>query len=141
MLFHLHTGFPTIPSCSHRRTGRPDRPAALQKLDGAKVILATVRSAEAMNSVQGSLALNGTLIVIGVTYAIEVNPMLLIRGRRSVKGRDSGTAIDSHDTLAFAAASGVRSINEAFPLERAAEAYQHMESGRARFRVVLTNGN
>lgn len=86
-------------------------------------------------------ATNGTLMVIGLTEAIEVSPALLIRGRRSVKGWYSGTSIDSQDTLAFAASSGVRSMNEVFPLERAADAYRHMESGRARFRVVLTTGN
>ena len=118
-----------------------DPVAALQKLGGAKVILATVTSAEAMNSVQEGLATNGTLMVIGVTGPIEVSPVVLIRRRRSVKGWYSGTSIDSHDALAFAAASGVRSMNEVFPLERAADAYQHMESGRARFRVVLTTGN
>ena len=118
-----------------------DPAAALQKLGGAKVILATVTSAEAMNSVQGGLATNGTLMVIGLTGPIEVSPTLLIRGRRSVKGWYSGTSIESQDTLAFAAASGVRSMNEVFPLERAAEAYQHMESGKARFRVVLTTGD
>jgi len=118
-----------------------DAAAALLRLGGAKVILATVTSAEAMSSVQAGLATNGTLMVIGVTGPIEVSPALLIRGRRSVKGWYSGTSIDSQDTLAFAVASGVRSMNEVFPLERAAEAYQHMESGRARFRVVLTTGN
>jgi alcohol dehydrogenase/propanol-preferring alcohol dehydrogenase len=111
--------------------------AALQKLGGAKVILATVTSADAMNSVQEGLATNGTLMA----EAIEVSPALLIRGRPSVKGWYSGTSIDSQGTLAFAASSGVRSMNGAFPLECAAEAYQHMESGRARFRVVLTTGN
>ena len=98
-------------------------------------------SAEAMNSVQEGLATNGTLMVIEVTGPIEVSPVVLIRRRRSVKGWYSGTSIDSQDALAFAAASGVRSMNEVFPLERAADAYQHMESGRARFRVVLTTGN
>jgi len=118
-----------------------DAAAALLRLGGAKVILATVTSAEAMSSVQAGLATNGTLMVIGVTGPIELSPALLIRGRRSVKGWYSGTSIDSQDTLAFAVASGVRSMNEVFPLEGAAEAYQHMESGRARFRVVLTTGN
>jgi len=118
-----------------------DPVAALQKLGGAKVILATVTSAEAMNSVQEGLATNGTLMVIGVTGPIEVSPVVLIRRRRSVKGWYSGTSIDSQDALAFAAASGVRSMNEVFPLERAADAYQHMESGKARFRVVLTTAN
>jgi D-arabinose 1-dehydrogenase-like Zn-dependent alcohol dehydrogenase len=118
-----------------------DAAAALYRLGGAKVILATVTSAEAMSSIQVGLATNGTLMVIGVTEAIEVSPMLLIPGRRSVKGWYAGTSIDSEDTLAFAAASGVRSMNEVFPLERAAAAYERMESGRARFRVVLTTGN
>jgi D-arabinose 1-dehydrogenase-like Zn-dependent alcohol dehydrogenase len=55
-------------------------------------------------------------------------------------GWPSGTSIDSQDTLSFSVLSGVRS-NEDFPLERAAEAYDHMMSGKARFRCVLTTGN
>jgi D-arabinose 1-dehydrogenase-like Zn-dependent alcohol dehydrogenase len=65
-------------------------------------------------------------------------PLLL--GRRSIVGWPSGSSIDSQDTLAFSALSGVRSMNEVFPLERAAEAYDHMMSGKARFRAVLTTG-
>ena len=65
---------------------------------------------------------------------------MLIAGRRSVKGWYSGTAVDSEDTLAFSVLSGVRSMNEVFPLDRAAEAYDHMMSGKARFRAVLTMG-
>ncbi len=48
---------------------------------------------------------------------------------------------NSQETLAFSALTGVRSMNEVFPLERAAEAYERMMSGGARFRVVLTTGN
>ncbi|HEV2100835.1 MAG TPA: alcohol dehydrogenase [Stellaceae bacterium] len=118
-----------------------DPAAALQKLGGAKAILATVTSAEAMNSVQGGLAANGTLMVIGAVPALSVDAQLLLRGRRSIKGWYSGTAIDSQQTLAFSALTGVRSMNEIFPLERAAEGYDHMMSGRARFRVVLITGN
>jgi D-arabinose 1-dehydrogenase-like Zn-dependent alcohol dehydrogenase len=61
-------------------------------------------------------------------------------GRRSILGWPTGSSIDSQDTLAFSALSGVRSMNELFPLERAAEAYEHMMSGKARFRAVLTMG-
>ena len=67
-----------------------------------------------------------------------IGPLFLIMGRRSVKGWYSGTAMDSQDTLAFSALSGVRSMNEVFPLERVVEAYERMMSGKARFRVVLT---
>ncbi len=118
-----------------------DPAAALQKLRGAKAILAKVTSAEAMNSVQGGLATNGTLLVIGAVDRLAVDALQLLRGRRSIKGWYSGTSIDSQETLAFSALTGVRSMNEILPLERAAEGYERMISGRARFRVVLTTGN
>jgi D-arabinose 1-dehydrogenase-like Zn-dependent alcohol dehydrogenase len=114
--------------------------AELQKLGGAKVILATATSGEAMSAVQGGLAINGTMLVIGAAASMQVSPLLLLTGCRSIKGWYSGTSIDSEDTLAFSARSGVRSMNETYPLERAAEAYQRMMSGKARFRVVLTIG-
>jgi len=119
---------------------KQDPAAELQKLGGAKVILATVTAGDAMSAVQGGLGLNGTLVVIGAAQSMQISPLVLITGRRSVKGWYSGTAIDSQDTLAFSALSGVRSMNEVFPLEKVAEAYERMESGKARFRVVLTTG-
>jgi D-arabinose 1-dehydrogenase-like Zn-dependent alcohol dehydrogenase len=118
-----------------------DPAAALMKLGGAKAILATATSAEAMNSVQGGLAVNGTLLVIGIVDALAVNGLPLLLGRHSIKGWYSGTSIDSEQTLAFSALRGVRSMNEILPLERAAEGYERMISGQARFRVVLTMGN
>src|SRR5712692_9150892 len=118
-----------------------DPAAALQKLGGAKVILATVTSGEAMSAVQGGLAVNGTLLVIGAADAMQVSPLNLLMGCRSIKGWYSGTSIDSEDTLAFSARTGVRPMNETYPLERAAEAYDRMMSGKARFRVVLTIGS
>jgi D-arabinose 1-dehydrogenase-like Zn-dependent alcohol dehydrogenase len=117
-----------------------DPAAELAKLGGAKVILATATSGAAMSAVQGGLAVNGTLLVVGAADSLQVSPMLLLMGSRSVKGWYSGTSIDSEDTLAFSARTGVRSMNETFPLERAAEGYERMMSGKARFRVVLTIG-
>jgi D-arabinose 1-dehydrogenase-like Zn-dependent alcohol dehydrogenase len=117
-----------------------DPAAELQKLGGAKLILATVIHGDAMSAVQGGLGVNGTLIVIGAAESLQVSPQLLIAGRRSIKGWYSGTAMDSQDTLTFSVISGVRSMNEIFPLERVAEAYERMMSGEARFRVVLTTG-
>ena len=114
-----------------------DPAAELQKLGGAKVILATATSGEAMSAVEGGLAVNGTLIVIGAANSMQVSPLFLLSGNRSVKGWYSGTSIDSQDTLAFSARTGVRSMNETLPLEQAAEAYERMMSGKARFRVVL----
>ena len=73
--------------------------------------------------------------------ALQVSPLWLLSGRRSIKGWYSGTAIDSQDTLKFSVLAGVRSMNEVYPLEKAAEAYERMMSGNARFRVVLTTGN
>jgi D-arabinose 1-dehydrogenase-like Zn-dependent alcohol dehydrogenase len=117
-----------------------DPAAELLKLGGAKVILATATSGEAMSAVQGGLAVNGTLLIVGAAGSMQVSPLLLLMGCRSIKGWYSGTSIDSEDTLAFSARTGVRSMNETFPLERASEAYDRMMSGKARFRVVLTIG-
>ena len=115
-----------------------DPAAKLQELGGAKAILATATSGAAMSALQGGLSVNGTLLVVGAVPSMEVSPLVLLGGRRSIKGWYSGTSIDSEDTLAFSARTGVRSRNELFPLERAAEAYERMLSGKARFRVVLT---
>ena len=117
-----------------------DPAAELLKLGGAKVVLATATSGEAMSTVQGGLAVNGTLLVVGAAASMQVSPLLLLMGCRSIKGWYSGTSIDSEDTLAFSARTGVRSMNETFPLERVTEAYDRMMSGKARFRVVLTIG-
>jgi D-arabinose 1-dehydrogenase-like Zn-dependent alcohol dehydrogenase len=118
-----------------------DPAAELLKLGGAKVILATVTSGEAMSAVQGGLAVNGTLLVVGAAESMQVSPLSLLMGCRSVKGWYSGTAIDSQDTLAFSVRAGVRPMNETYLLERASEAYDRMMSGKARFRVVLTTGS
>ncbi len=115
-----------------------DPAAELLKLGGAKVILATATSGEAMSAVQGGLAVNGMLLIVGAAPSMQVSPVFLLSGCRSIKGWYSGTSIDSQDTLAFSARTGVRPMNEMFPLERASEAYDRMMSGKARFRVVLT---
>jgi len=118
-----------------------DPAAALQKLGGARVILATVTHSPAMTAVLGGLAPDGKLVVLGAGHdALQVPPVLLIGGRRSVAGWPSGSSIDSEDTMAFSARAGVRSMNELFPLEKAEEAYDLMMSGKARFRVILTTG-
>jgi D-arabinose 1-dehydrogenase-like Zn-dependent alcohol dehydrogenase len=114
--------------------------AELLKLGGARVILATVTSGDAMSSAQNGLSANGVLLVLGGAESLQISPFVLIFGCRSVKGWYSGTSIDSQDTLAFSALSGVRSMNEVIPLEKAAEGYERMMSGKARFRVVLTTG-
>jgi D-arabinose 1-dehydrogenase-like Zn-dependent alcohol dehydrogenase len=111
----------------------------LVKLGGARVILATVPSGKAMSTVLGGLGVNGKLIAIGASEEpLEVPLFQLLSGRQSIMGWYSGSSIDSQDTLAFSALSGVRSMNEVFPLERASEAYELMMSGKARFRSVLT---
>src|SRR2546426_8192432 len=114
----------------------------LVKLGGAKIILGTVPSGKAMSQVLGGLAVNGKLIMIGASNEpLEVYPNFFLSGRRSVVGWPSGTSIDSQDTLGFSVLSGVRPMNEIFPLEQATEAYEQMMSGKARFRAVLTTGN
>jgi D-arabinose 1-dehydrogenase-like Zn-dependent alcohol dehydrogenase len=112
---------------------------ALQKLGGAQVILATAPSSKAMSELFDGLGPNGKLMVIGVSFdPIEVTPVQLITGSRTIQGWAAGTPTDSEDTLRFAELTGVRPMIETFPLERAAEAYARMMSGDAQFRVVLT---
>jgi len=111
----------------------------LQKLGGARVILATAPSGKAMAALFDGLGVDGKMMVLGASAeAITVTPVQLIRGRRSLQGWPSGTATDSEDTLNFAVQTGVRPMIEKYPLERANEAYERMMSGKAEFRVVLT---
>ena len=111
---------------------------ALQAMGGAKVVLATATSSEAMSAVIDGLGVDGVLLVVGASAdPIQVSPLQLIGGRRSVAGWPSGTAAASEDTMRFSALAGVRPMIETLPLERAAEGYERMMSGRARFRVVL----
>ncbi|WP_353071919.1 alcohol dehydrogenase [Tunturiibacter gelidiferens] len=111
----------------------------LQKLGGAKVILATAPSSKAMSELINGLGPNGKLMVIGASFdPIEVTPIQLITSSRTIQGWASGTPTDSEDTLRFAELTGVRPMIETYPLEKAAEAYARMMSGNAQFRVVLT---
>jgi D-arabinose 1-dehydrogenase-like Zn-dependent alcohol dehydrogenase len=118
-----------------------DPAAELLKLGGARVVLATVTSGEAMSAVQGGVRVNGTLLVVGAAESMQVSPVALLTKCLSVKGWYSGTSIDSQDTLLFSVRTGVRPMNEVYPLERVAEAYDRMMSGKARFRVVLAIGH
>lgn len=112
---------------------------ALQKLGGAQVILATAPSSKAMSELIDGLGPNGKLMVIGVTTdPLEVTPVQLITGSRAIQGWASGTPADEEDTLHFAELTGVRPMIETYPLEKAAEGYARMRSGKAQFRVVLT---
>jgi D-arabinose 1-dehydrogenase-like Zn-dependent alcohol dehydrogenase len=116
-----------------------DPVAELQKLGGARVILATAPSAKAISAVVDGLGVNGNLLVPAAPMEpLSVNALSLIMGRRSVSGCYSGTARDSQDTLEFSALTGVHPMIEKYPLSRAAEAYERMHSGKVRFRVVLT---
>ena len=111
----------------------------LQKLGGAKVILATAPNSKAMSELIDGLGPHGKLMVIGATTdPIEVTPLQLIAGSKSIQGWWSGIPTDSEDTLRFCELTGVRPMIETFPLEKAAEAYDRMLSGKAQFRVVLT---
>jgi D-arabinose 1-dehydrogenase-like Zn-dependent alcohol dehydrogenase len=118
-----------------------DPAAELQKLGGAKVILATASSSAAMMAVFGGLGIAGKLIVVGADMApLQIPPVALLGKRLTIQGWPSGTAMDSQDTMNFCALTGVRSMNETFPFEKASEAFDRMSSGNARFRVVLTTG-
>ncbi|MGA8233561.1 MAG: alcohol dehydrogenase [Candidatus Acidiferrales bacterium] len=111
----------------------------LQKLGGAQVIMATAPSSKAMSALIDGLGPNGKLIVIGATFdPIEVTPLQLISGSRTIQGWAAGTPADSEDTLRFAELTGVRPMIETYPLEKADQGYARMISGKAQFRVVLT---
>ncbi|MGH6848221.1 MAG: zinc-binding dehydrogenase, partial [Methylocella sp.] len=114
-----------------------DPAQALQAMGGAKAIIATVTSAEAMQAISGGLGVNGTMMVIGAVGALTVNSLDLLFKSAAVRGWYSGTAVDSEDTLLFSQLYDIASMNEIFPLEEAQAAYDRMMSGKARFRVVL----
>jgi D-arabinose 1-dehydrogenase-like Zn-dependent alcohol dehydrogenase len=115
--------------------------AALQKLGGARVVLATAPDSKAISALVDGVAPGGKLLVIGAGMdPLNFTPVQLIIARRTVQGWPSGTAKDSEDTLSFSVLSGVRPMIERYPLEKVAEAYEQMMSGKARFRVVLTMG-
>jgi len=117
-----------------------DPAAALQAMGGAKAIIATVTNPGAMKAIVGGLGPRGTMMVIGIVGAFEVDTLALLLKSASVKGWYSGTAKDSEDTLAFSKLTGVASTNEIFVFEDAQAAYDRMMSGKARFRVVLRMG-
>jgi D-arabinose 1-dehydrogenase-like Zn-dependent alcohol dehydrogenase len=122
-------------------TGAGDPAQALQKMGGAHVILATAPDSKSISALVNGLGPRGTLMVVGAGFeSLTVTPLQLIGGSKTVRGWASGTARDSQDTLEFSAFSGVRPMIERYPLEKAADAYQQMISGKARFRVVITMG-
>ena len=108
-------------------------------MSGAKVILASATDAAAMNATLDGLGINGRLVIVGAgTQPLLAPARLLIGGRRTIMGWPSGTALDSQETMAFSAACRIRPMTDLFPLDGAAEAYERLMSGKARFRVVLT---
>jgi D-arabinose 1-dehydrogenase-like Zn-dependent alcohol dehydrogenase len=118
-----------------------DPAAELSKLGGAKVIASTITNAPAMTAVLGGLGVRGKLLILGASMEpMQIPPVMLIGGSKTIAGHASGHSGDSEDTLDFSALSGVRPIIETFPLERAEAAYDRMMSGDARFRMVLTTG-
>lgn len=115
-----------------------DPAKALADRGGARVILATAPSAKAMTPLVDGLGVDGRLLVVGASPdPIEVSPLQLIMNRRSVAGWASGAAVDSEDTLRFAALTGIRPIVETYPFDRLPEAYEKGVTGRARFRAVI----
>ena len=123
-------------------TSDGDATAVLQRMGGARAILATGTSGDAMGSLVSGLAVRGKLIVLGVPQdQIQLNAFPLVFGGRSIYGSLTGTPIDNEDTLAFSVLENIRPMIETFPLERAASAYARMMQGKARFRVVLVPKN
>jgi D-arabinose 1-dehydrogenase-like Zn-dependent alcohol dehydrogenase len=114
----------------------------LTKMGGARVILTTAPNAKSMSALINGLGKNGKMMVVGATpEPIEVSPIQLIQGRRSIQGWPSGSPKDSEDAMKFAMLKDVRPMIETFPLAKVNEAYDRMISGKAEFRVVLTMGS
>jgi D-arabinose 1-dehydrogenase-like Zn-dependent alcohol dehydrogenase len=126
---------------SYIDTARTEPVAALQAMGGASVILATAPDSKAISALVDGLGPDGKLVIVGAGLEpLGITPLQLILPRRTVRGWPSGSSIDSEDTLKFSSLSGVRPMIERYPLEKVADAYDQMISGRARFRVVLTMG-
>ena len=117
-----------------------DPSAELQKLGGAKVVLATVTDAGAMAAAMGGLGVKGRFMLVGAVPKVEVPALQMLLNSQSVQGWYSGTSIDSEDTLNFSLLEGVRPMNEVYKFEQYKEGYERMMSGKARFRVVMTMG-
>src|ERR1700682_4484436 len=123
-------------------TAVDDAAAALQRMGGARAILATATSGDAMGPLVSGLSARGKFILVGVPNdPIQLNAFPLVFGGRSLYGSLTGTPIDSEDTLAFSVPENIRPMIETFPLEKAADAYARMMEGKARFRVVLVTKN
>ncbi len=119
-------------------TAADNAAAALQRMGGARAILATGTGGDAMGPLVVGLAARGKLIVVGVPPdPIQLNAFPLVFGGRSIYGSLTGTPIDSEDTLAFSVLENIRPMIETAPLEQAADAYARMMQGKARFRMVL----
>jgi D-arabinose 1-dehydrogenase-like Zn-dependent alcohol dehydrogenase len=122
-------------------TAVDDAAAVLQRMGGARAILATAPSGDAMGPLVSGLAVRGKLIVVGVPNdEIRLNAFPLVFGGRSIHGSLTGTPIENEDTLAFSVLQNIRPMIETVPLEQAADAYARMMQGKARFRMVLVNG-
>jgi propanol-preferring alcohol dehydrogenase len=119
-------------------TSVDDAVAVLQRMGGARAILATAPSGDSMGPLVSGLATRGKLIVVGVPQdQIQLNAFPLVFGGRSVYGSLTGSSIDQEDTLAFSVLENIRPMVETVPLEQAADAYARMMRGKARFRMVL----
>src|SRR5215813_1105103 len=126
---------------SYINSQEEDAAMALQRLGGARVILATAASTRSMGPLLPGLAARGRLIMVGASpEPIEADPVQLIFGGRSIEGSLTGTAIDAEDVLSFSVLENIRPMIETVPLEQAANAYSRMMEGKARFRMVLTTG-
>jgi len=120
-------------------SGAVDPAQELQKLGGARLILATAPDAKAMSGLVGGLARRGELLLVGVpAEPLSIDALPIILQMQRLQGWPSGSAIDSEDTLKFSVLTGVRPMIEKYPLAQAGEAFDQMMSGKARFRVVLT---
>ena len=114
-------------------------PEAIKKLAGTlDLLLVTVNVPLDWDALIASLAPNGRLHVVGIVVEpIPLGVLSLIMGQRSVSGSPIGSPVGIATMLDFAARHGITPQTEHFPMSRINEAFERLDAGKARYRIVL----
>ncbi|KZS98663.1 GroES-like protein [Sistotremastrum niveocremeum HHB9708] len=118
-------------------SSKVDQAAELQKLGGAKVVVATAPSAEIIPKLLDGIIPGGTLLLLALAGDINFPTMPMISKRISVLGWPNGTAEDNEDTADFSKLQDIKCMVERYSLDDVNEAYALMASNKAKFRAVL----
>jgi alcohol/geraniol dehydrogenase (NADP+) len=115
--------------------------ASMKKLAGSlDFVLSTVNVTLDWNAILETIAPKGRLHTVGiVTEPIAVSALPLIMGQRSVSGSPLGSPTTTAKMVDFCARHHIQPVTEEFPMSQINEAFAHLESGKARYRIVLKN--